>query len=180
MELNYLQVTKEFIKQKENSMSNIKINCILEDYLLLPEYASSGASGMDLRASKFSYASNPSVSNDIPKGGYTLDPHQRVLIKTGVKIALPSNYEAQIRPRSGLALKNGVTVLNTPGTIDDDYRGEIGVILFNTSNEPFKINKGDRIAQMVFMKVEKFDLEIVDDLDKTGRGEGGYNSTGVK
>jgi len=107
-------------------------------------------------------------------------PGDRVLVKTGLHIELPPNTEAQVRPRSGLALKHGITVLNTPGTVDEDYRGDIGVILINLGKESFVIKKGDRIAQLVFHKVEKFNLNVVDKLSDTNRGEGGFNSTGVK
>ena len=117
---------------------------------------------------------------DFHESGFMLMHMERILIKTGLHIELPKNIEAQIRPRSGLALKHGITILNSPGTIDEDYRGDIGVILINLSQKPFIIKKGDRIAQIVFQKVEKFDLEIVDKLSDTVRGEGGFDSTGTK
>jgi dUTP pyrophosphatase len=109
-----------------------------------------------------------------------LKPLERRLIPTGLHIALPQGYEAQVRPRSGLALKHGITVLNTPGTIDADYRGEIGVVLINLSNEPFTVNDGERIAQMVIAKHETATFVEVETLDETERGQGGYGHTGVK
>lgn len=132
----------------------------------LPEYATTGSSGMDIRA----FLTTP----------ITMAPMERVLIPTGLFLALPENWEAQIRPRSGLAIKQGLTCLNTPGTIDADYRGELKVILINLSNEPQLITDGDRIAQMVFQKVEKLILEKVGTLDATERGVGGFGHTGKK
>ena len=131
----------------------------------LPEYATPQSAGMDLRANL-----NEAV---------TLQPLERRLIPTGLHIALPAGYEAQVRPRSGLALKKGITVLNTPGTIDADYRGEIGVVLINLSQEPFVVNDGERIAQMVIARHEQGELTEVEVLDETERGEGGYGHTGV-
>lgn len=132
----------------------------------LPAYATDGAAGMDLRAN----IEHPIV----------LSPMERVLIPTGLKIALPIGYEAQIRPRSGMALKHGITCANTPGTIDYDYRGDVGIILINLGTEPFVINDGDRIAQMVINKYERIVWEPVDELPATDRGEGAYGHTGVK
>ena len=132
----------------------------------LPEYATTGSSGMDIRA----FLTTP----------ITMSPMERVLIPTGLFLALPENWEAQIRPRSGLAIKQGLTCLNTPGTIDADYRGELKVILINLSNEPQLITDGDRIAQMVFQKVEKVILEKVETLEATERGAGGFGHTGKK
>ena len=132
----------------------------------LPAYATDGAAGMDLRAN----VEHPIV----------LNPMERVLIPTGLKIALPIGYEAQIRPRSGMALKHGITCANTPGTIDYDYRGDVGIILINLGTEPFVINDGDRIAQMVINKYERIVWEPVDELPETERGEGAYGHTGVK
>ena len=109
----------------------------------------------------------------------TIKPMERVLIPTGIAVSIPKGYELQIRPRSGLAIKYGITLLNTPGTIDSDYRGEIKIILINLSNENFIVNHGDRIAQMVLNKVEKINFELVDNLDETDRGTGGFGSTGV-
>ncbi|MDO4172869.1 MAG: dUTP diphosphatase, partial [Prevotellaceae bacterium] len=132
----------------------------------LPAYATSQSAGMDLRA-------------DISEP-FVLRPLQRRLVPTGLHIALPEGYEAQVRPRSGLALKHGVTVLNTPGTIDADYRGEIGVVLVNLSDTDFVVNPGERIAQMVVARYEQAELLQVDKLDETERGEGGYGHTGVR
>jgi dUTP pyrophosphatase len=109
-----------------------------------------------------------------------LKPLERKLVPTGLFISLPEGYEAQVRPRSGLALKHGITVLNTPGTVDADYRGEIGVVLVNLSNEPFTVEPGERIAQMVIAKHEQADFVVVEELDETERGAGGYGHTGVK
>lgn len=132
----------------------------------LPQYSTPCSAGMDIRANV-----------DVP---VIIKPLQRVLIPTGLFVALPEGYEAQVRPRSGLALKHGVTVLNTPGTIDADYRGEIGVILVNLGQEDFVVNDGERIAQMVIARYEKADLMEVEALDDTERGEGGFGHSGVK
>ncbi len=144
----------------------IKIKVVNRGHQQLPAYATPQSAGMDLRAN---------LSEPI-----TLHPMERRLISTGLHIALPEGYEAQVRPRSGLALKHGLTVLNTPGTIDADYRGEIGVVLINLSQEDFVINDGERIAQMVIARHEQGDLVVVEELDQTERGEGGYGHTGVK
>jgi dUTP pyrophosphatase len=130
---------------------------------VLPAYAHPGDAGMDLCSVE---------SLVIPAGG-------RSLVRTGLKMALPAGYEAQVRPRSGLALKRGVTVLNTPGTIDEGYRGEVGVILANFGNEDFSVEIGDRIAQMVIAPVVRAEIVEADELDATDRGEGGFGSTGV-
>lgn len=132
----------------------------------LPEYATSMSAGFDLRANL--------------EESVTLKAGDRMLIGTGLFIALEPGYEAQVRPRSGLALKKGITVLNAPGTIDADYRGEIGVILYNASKEDFVIEPGERIAQMVIAKYEQISWEQVEVLDETERGDGGYGHTGVK
>lgn len=132
----------------------------------MPTYATAQSAGMDLRA-----------NIDSP---VTLKPMERRLVPTGLHIALPECYEAQVRPRSGLALKHGITVLNTPGTVDADYRGEIMVLLINFSNEEFVINAGERIAQMVIARHEQAQFEEVEVLDETERGAGGYGHTGVK
>lgn len=132
----------------------------------MPAYATAQSAGMDIRAN----IEEP----------FTLKPLQRKLVPTGLYIALPDGYEAQIRPRSGLALKHGITVLNTPGTIDADYRGEIGIVLVNLSDTNFTVNPGERIAQMVVAKYEQVTLEEVQQLDNTERGTGGYGHTGVK
>lgn len=132
----------------------------------LPQYETIGSAGVDLRAK----LQEPVM----------LKPLQRALIPTGLHIELPEGYEAQIRPRSGLALKKGVTVLNSPGTIDSDYRGEIKIILINLSNETTVINTGERIAQMIVSKYERVTFKEVDELNETKRGEGGFGHTGVK
>jgi len=144
----------------------IKIKVINRGHQQLPVYATPQSAGMDLRAN---------LSEPV-----TLHPLERRLIPTGLYIALPIGYEAQVRPRSGLALKHGVTVLNAPGTIDADYRGEIGVVLVNLSQSDFVVNDGERIAQMVIARHEQGTFEVVEELDKTDRGEGGYGHTGVK
>ena len=130
-----------------------------------PRYTTSGSSGIDIRAN---------LINTI-----ILNPGERVSVPTGLFLEIPLGFEIQIRPRSGLAIKNGITVLNTPGTIDADYRGEIGVILINHSDTQFLIKDGDRIAQLVLTRVEKIDWECVDSLTVTERGEGGFGSTGI-
>ncbi len=131
-----------------------------------PAYATGQSAGMDLRA-------------NIPEP-LTLGPLERALVPTGIYIALPAGYECQVRPRSGLAVKHGITVLNSPGTVDADYRGELRTNLVNLSNEPFTINPGERIAQMVVAKYEKVEWDEVEVLDSTERGEGGFGSTGTK
>ena len=132
----------------------------------LPNYETLASAGMDLRAN---------ISEAI-----TLQPLERAIIKTGLFLELPVGFEAQVRPRSGLAAKNGVTVLNAPGTIDADYRGEIGVILVNLSNQTFTIQNGERIAQLIIAKHERAEWELVSELSETSRGEGGFGSTGLK
>lgn len=144
----------------------IKVNIINKGHHPLPQYATPQSAGMDLRAN----IDEPIV----------LKPLQRVLVPTGLFMALPAGYEAQVRPRSGLALKYGITVLNTPGTIDADYRGEIKVLLVNFSDGEFVVNDGERIAQMVIAKHENADFIEVEELDETERGAGGYGHTGVK
>ncbi|MFM1976200.1 MAG: hypothetical protein RL145_1046 [Pseudomonadota bacterium] len=134
--------------------------------LPLPTYETSQSAGMDLRAA-------------LPEGGHIdLLPGRRALIPTGLSIALPPGYEAQVRPRSGLALKNGITCLNSPGTIDSDYRGEVGVILINHGWEGFRIHRGDRIAQMVIAPITQIGWMEFEELDETARGTGGFGSTG--
>ena len=142
------------------------INIINKSGHALPNYETIASAGMDLRAN---------ITESI-----TLKPLGRAIIKTGLFIALPIGYEAQVRPRSGLAAKNGITVLNSPGTIDADYRGEIGVILVNLSNDDFIIQNGERIAQMIIAKHERADWIAVQELTETSRGEAGFGSTGVK
>lgn len=131
----------------------------------LPEYETEGSAGCDLRAA---------LTEPI-----TLQPGKRALIPTGLKMALPEGYEAQIRPRSGLAYRNGITMLNTPGTIDSDYRGEVKVLAINHGEEAFTINHGDRVAQMVVTPVQQIEIQKVLELPKTKRGDGGFGSTGV-
>ncbi|MDX1641935.1 MAG: dUTP diphosphatase [Balneolaceae bacterium] len=133
--------------------------------LPLPQYETKGSAGFDLRAA---------VDEPV-----TLAPGKRALIPIGIRIALPEGFEAQIRPRSGLAYKSGITMLNSPGTIDSDYRGEIKVIVINHGEEDFKIKRGDRIAQMVISSVQQIEIQEVFELPKTKRGEGGFGSTGV-
>jgi len=146
-------------------MEKIKVKIeVVDKEIPLPKYQTSGAAGMDLHSAE---------ELVVPKGEFRM-------ISTGLKLAVPSGYEGHVRPRSGLAAKNGVTVLNTPGTLDSDYRGLLKVILVNHGKEDFKVNKGDRIAQIVFNKFETADLEVVDSLDETSRGEGGFGSTGLK
>lgn len=144
----------------------MKIKIVNKSHHPLPAYATELSAGMDLRAN----IDEPIV----------LKPMEHRLVPTGLHIALPVGYEAQVRPRSGLALKKGITVLNAPGTVDADYRGDVGVILINLSDEPFTIEDGERIAQMVIARHEHAEFIPVDVLDETERGEGGYGHTGVK
>ena len=144
----------------------MEIKVVNKGHQPLPTYATPQSAGMDLRANL-----------DAP---VTLHPMERRLIPTGLHIALPEGYEAQVRPRSGLALKKGITVLNAPGTVDADYRGEVGVLLINLSAEDFVVNDGERIAQMVIARHEQGEFLQVNVLDETQRGEGGYGHTGVK
>jgi len=154
MQTTLIEKIKIFIKQKEDSLD-----------LPLPRYMSEGASGMDLYAA---------VKEDV-----VLKRFERKLIPTGISIALPNGYEAQIRPRSGLALKNGISLVNTPGTIDADYRGEIGVIVINLGQEDFTIVRGMRIAQMVIQQVCQAAFDVVEVLPETNRSAGGFGHTGV-
>lgn len=147
-------------------MERIEVKVINGSNYALPEYATTMSAGLDLRAN---------IAEDI-----TIKPLERCLIPTGLKIGLPEGYEAQIRPRSGLALKHGITVLNSPGTVDADYRGEVGVILVNLSDKPFVVNPGERIAQMVVAKYSQVEFTVVETLDESERGEGGFGHTGVK
>ncbi|MFZ9331120.1 MAG: dUTP diphosphatase [Chitinophagaceae bacterium] len=144
----------------------MKVQIVNKSTHALPAYATSGSSGMDLRA----FLSHP----------ITLAPMERMLVPTGLFMEIPQGFEAQVRPRSGLAIKQGITCLNTPGTIDADYRGEIKVILINLSNEPQVIEDGDRIAQMIFQKVEQVEWVETDHLGETLRSEGGFGHTGKK
>lgn len=144
----------------------MQINIINKSSHKLPHYETIASAGMDLRAN---------INESI-----TLKPLERTIVKTGLFIELPVGFEAQVRPRSGLAAKKGITVLNAPGTIDADYRGEIGVILVNLSNEDFVIENGERVAQLVIAKHERAEWNEVNELSETSRGEGGFGSTGVK
>ena len=144
----------------------MKIKVVNKGHQPLPQYATPQSAGMDLRAN---------LEEPI-----TLKPMERRLIPTGLHIALPAGYEAQVRPRSGLALKKGITVLNSPGTIDADYRGEIGVLLINLSQDDFVVNDGERVAQMIIARHEQGEFVEVEVLDETERGEGGYGHTGVR
>ena len=143
-----------------------KVRIINSSHHPMPSYATEHSAGMDVRANL--------------ESPVTLAPMQRELVPTGLRIALPHGYECQIRPRSGLALKHGITVANAPGTIDADYRGEIGVILINLSSEPFVINDGERICQMVIAPYSRVEWEPAESLDATERGEGGFGHTGVE
>ncbi len=153
----------------KNNLNNMKIKIVNKSNNDLPSYATTGSAGMDIRA----YIS-PNES------GIYLSPMERKMIHTGLYVELPEGYELQVRPRSGLAIKNGITVINTPGTLDSDYRGELCVLLINLSTETFIINNGDRIAQMVINQHEKAEWDQVNELSNTERGSGGFNSTGTK
>ena len=147
-------------------METIKVKIINKSKNPTPAYSTEDSAGMDIRA--------------FVKEPITLNPLERVLVPTGLYMELPHGYQCEVRPRSGLALKKGITVLNTPGTIDADYRGEVGVILINLSNEPFVINNGERICQMVIMNYTKAEWVEVEELNDTERGAGGFGHTGVK
>ena len=159
--------TQQYFYKKYNQMDQVvKINTINTSNNELPAYATAGAAGMDIRAN---------IAEPI-----TLQPLERQLIPTGIFMEIPSGYEVQVRPRSGLAVKNGLTCLNSPGTIDSDYRGEIKALLINLSNEPQTINNMDRVAQLVVAKVETAILVSVNQLNETERAAGGFGHTGVK
>ena len=145
-------------------MENVIVKLVLENGVELPKYMTEGAAGMDVKAN---------ITEPV-----TLKTLERKLIPTGIKMEIPCGYEVQVRPRSGLALKHGITLVNTPGTIDSDYRGEVGVILINLSNEEFIVNPGERIGQLVLQKVYKMEFEKVDELSTTVRAEGGFGHTG--
>lgn len=151
----------------------VRVDCVWEEgadrSLGLPAYASAGAAGADLRANF------PKAARD----GVTLEPGGRALVPTGLRLAIPAGYEVQLRPRSGLALKHGITLPNSPGTIDADYRGPLGVIVMNAGSEPFHIAHGMRIAQMIVAPVVQARMELKETLDDTVRGAGGFGSTGV-
>lgn len=146
-------------------MERIKVKIINNSGFDLPAYETFSSAGMDVRAAV--------------KEPVVLNPMQRLLVPTGLRVQLPHGYEMQLRPRSGLALKKGITLLNTPGTVDADYRGEIGVILINLSQEPFTINPGERICQMVVSSYTHVEWQAVNKIDETERGEGGFGHTGV-
>lgn len=144
----------------------MKVKVINKSNHALPQYETNASAGVDLRANI--------------EANITLKPLERCLVKTGLFLEIPVGYEAQVRPRSGLAYKNGITVLNAPGTIDADYRGEVGVILINLSNNEFTIENGERIAQLVFARFEQAEWQTSETLSETDRGEGGFGSTGIK
>lgn len=146
-------------------MDRLKVKIINKSGNPLPSYETPSAAGMDVRA--------------CTREPITVQPMQRVLVPTGLRVQLPQGYEMQIRPRSGMALKHGITLANTPGTIDSDYRGEIGIIVINLSDQPYVINDGDRICQMVIKQYSHVEWEEVDSIDETVRGEGGFGHTGV-
>lgn len=145
-------------------MKKVTVKVVLEDGVSLPKYMTPGAAGMDVRAK---------IEEAI-----VLKPLERKLIPTGIKMEIPYGFEVQVRPRSGLALKHGITLINTPGTIDSDYRGDVGVILVNVSNEDFVINPGERIGQLVLQEVYQAEFETVEQLTETKRAEGGFGHTG--
>ncbi len=146
-------------------MPTLKVHITLDaEGLPLPAYETAGAAGMDLRAA---------IAEPV-----TLAPGERTLITTGLRLEIPEGYEGQVRPRSGLASRHGITLLNTPGTIDSDYRGLVQVVVINLGQEPFTIHRGDRIAQLILAPVTRVTVEAVDDLAETERGEGGFGSTG--
>ena len=149
---------------ENNAVNQIEIKCIPEEGAVVPSYETVGSAGADIRA--------------FLQESVTIKPLERAMIPTGLKFEIPLGYEMQIRPRSGLATKNGVTVLNTPGTIDSDYRGEVKIILINLGSEDFVVNNGDRIAQAVIAPVTQGVFSIASELSSTSRGEGGFGSTG--
>ncbi len=144
----------------------VRVRVLAEKGALLPVYKTEGSAGAD-------------VSAFLPSSSVTLNPHDIVMVRTGLRLEIPNGYEVQVRPRSGLAAKNGITVLNAPGTIDSDYRGELCVILINLSDVPFVINNGDRIAQLVVAPVVTAEFCAVCDISSTERGDGGFGSTGI-
>lgn len=146
-------------------MEKVKVKIIKAEGVLIPQYMTEESAGMDVRA--------------LLEESVVLKPLERALIPTGIKMEIPKGYEVQVRPRSGLAIKNGITLLNSPGTIDSDYRGEIKVILVNLSSEPFEVKNGERIAQLVLQKVYQMSLEESQELGETERSSGGFGSTGV-
>jgi dUTP pyrophosphatase len=145
-------------------MKHVSIPILLENGVEMPQYKSEGAAGFDVRALEEVH----------------LGPLERKLVPTGIRMAIPPGYEGQVRPRSGLALKHGISMVNTPGTIDSDYRGEVGILLINLGSEAVKLTKGERIAQIVICPVTRAEFQQVQDLDDTERGEGGFGSTGTQ
>jgi dUTP pyrophosphatase len=141
---------------------SIELPIVLSENATLPSYATDGSAGMDLRCAE----------------DFTLQPMERKLVDTGLRMAIPEGYEGQVRPRSGLAIKHGISMVNSPGTIDSDYRGELRLILINFGSDAVEFNKGDRIGQLVLCPVTRARIKVVDELDKTQRGEGGFGSTG--
>jgi dUTP pyrophosphatase len=160
-------------------MPTIKVKKRYDD-IEIPKYATEGSSGFDLAAYSIDFSSSGTVEHDLGKKDFILMPGHRVLVGCGFSVELPEEGELQIRPRSGLAIKHGITVLNTPGTIDSDYRGEIKVILYNSGSAPFTFSRGTKIAQAVLQKVYKADFELVEDISETTRGEGGFGHTDKK
>lgn len=164
-------------------MKTIDVPIVIENKEYLPQFESEKAAGIDLKANSYAIPSldwdNKRLDSfDFSEDGFNLMPMERVLIKTGIKMAIPVGVEGGVRPRSGLALFYGITVVNAPGTLDPDFRGEVGVILINLSNQPFNIKKGDRIGQLIFSNYEQVNWIVTDDLDKTDRGVGGFGHTG--
>ena len=147
-------------------MKKVEVKVVREKGVELPKYETKGSAGMDVRANI--------------KEPITLKSLERILIPTGLKVAIPEGYEIQVRPRSGLAIKHGITMLNTPGTVDSDYRGELKVIVVNLSNETYTIEPNERIGQFVLNKIEQIEFVEVEELDSTERGHGGFGSTGLK
>lgn len=145
-------------------MTNVVVEVLAEEGVLLPSYETAFSAGMDLRANV----------------ELTLAPMERKLVPTGLRIAIPAGFEGQVRPRSGLALRSGLSMVNTPGTIDSDYRGEVGILLINLGNEPVRIERGDRIGQLVICPVARAELRAVTQLSETERGDGGFGSTGKR
>lgn len=178
---------KEFCNAIKNYVNMKTVKVINLSNNSLPKYETKGAAGMDIRAD-FSRVTTENSLKFYAGSGYfdfekkmlRIDPMARVLIPTGLKVGLPEGMEMQIRPRSGMALKKGLTVINTPGTVDEDYRGEVGVPVINLNTEPIWIEHAERICQAVFKEYEKIEWNVVDTLDETERGEGGFNSTGSK
>lgn len=169
MPLPHFRNSKSAMINDNEPVTYVKI--VNKSHFDLPKYETRGSVGMDLRA----YLSDPNPDQEI-----TLQPMERKMIPTGIYIELPFGYEAQVRPRSGLAIKHGISIVNCVGTIDSDYRGEVCVLLINLSNEPFIIHNGDRIAQMIINKVEIIRWNKVESLSDTDRGIGGFSSTGTK